>query len=218
MAAMTVEPSPAPEPGPVGGPLPPFAADASTAPLGRSVRLGWSAIGIAIILVVVGWLIGLGSQALQVAAAKGRAKVGNPVTFDAAGGKTYAITLIPEPTTGDFVEDRIGQLDCSVAHPDGSTDDLDVSTATVRSSNAAGIFAADFEGRGGTTTVRCAWGGPSDLGGFYAVARTHKATRYVGTGLLVGGIVLGIAGVGLLVRGYKARPEVQAIMDGAADG
>jgi hypothetical protein len=190
-------------------------AGTRTAPLGRSVRFGWAAIGIGIILVVVGWLIGLGSQALQVAAAKGRAKVGNPVTFDAADGKTYAITLIPEPTTGDFVEDRIGQLGCTVDHPDGTTDELDVSTATVRSSNAVGIFAADFTGRGGSTTVLCEWDG-GDLGSFYAVARTHKATRYLGTGILIGGIVLGIAGVGLLVRGYKDRPELPALTDGAA--
>jgi hypothetical protein len=204
-----------PEPGPVAEPDA-STTDAVPAPLARSVRLGWAAIGIAIVLVVVGWLIGLGSQAWQVAAAKGRAKVGNPVTFDAADGKTYAITLIPEPTTGDFVEDRIGQLGCTVDHPDGTTDELDVSTATVRSSNAAGIFAADFTGRGGSTTVRCDWEGPSDLGSFYAVARTHKATRYVGTGVLVGGIVLGIIGVSLLVRGYREHPGLRALTSGTA--
>jgi hypothetical protein len=177
----------------------------------RALRWGWAAVGIGIILVAIGALIGFGSQAIQVAAAKGRAQVGNPVTFDADGGTTYAITLIPEPTTGDFVEDRIAQLDCTAKHPGGDTEVLDVSSAAVRTSNSVGVFATDFKGRGGSTTILCDWGGPSDLGGFYAVAKTHKATRYVGTGMLVGGIAIGLLGVGLLVNGYKGRPELQAI-------
>lgn len=177
----------------------------------RALRLGWAAVGIGIVLVVAGAAIGFGSQALQVAAAKGRAQVGNPVTFDADDGKTYAVTLIPEPTTGDFVEDRIAQLGCEVDHPDGTTESLDASSATVRTSNSIGIYAVDFEGRGGSTTVLCSWEGPSDLGSYYAVARTRKATRYLGTGTLVGGIVIGLLGVGALVRGYRGRPELQDI-------
>jgi hypothetical protein len=184
----------------------------------RAIRLGWAAIGIGVVLVVIGAAVGFGSAALQVAAAKGRAKVGNPVTFDAADGATYAITLIPEPATGDFVEDRIAQLGCTVDHPDGTSESLDPSSADIRTSSSIGIFAADFEGRGGRTTVRCEWEGPSDLGSFYAVARTHKATRYIGTGALVGGIVIGLIGVGALIRGYRGRPELQDIADGAASG
>ncbi|HWJ98518.1 MAG TPA: hypothetical protein VNQ33_10190 [Acidimicrobiales bacterium] len=176
----------------------------------RTLRLGWAAVGIGIVLVVIGAAVGFGSQALQVAAAKGRAKVGNPVTFDADDGTTYAITLIPEPTTGDFVEDRISQLGCEVRHPDGTTESLDPSSAEVRTSNSIGVFATDFEGRGGSTTVLCEWE-RGDLGSFYAVARTHRATRYIGTGALVAGIVIGIGGVGALVRGYRGRPELQDI-------
>lgn len=182
----------------------------------RSLRLGWSAVGIGIVLVAIGAAVGWGSQALQVAAAKGRAQVGNPVRFDAQDGKTYAITVIPEPTTGDFVEDRISQLGCEVEHPDGTTEELDPSSAEIRTSTSVGVFAADFEGRGGSTTVLCEWEGPSDLGSFYAVARAHRATRYIGTGALVGGIVIGLLGVGALVRGYRGRPELQPIAGGAS--
>ena len=181
----------------------------------RSLRWGWGAVGLGIVLVVIGMFVGFGSQALQVAAAKGRAQVGNPITFDAAAGKTYAITLIPEPTTGDFVEDRIGQLGCTVEHPDGETEDLDVRSAEVRTSTSIGIFATDFEGRGGSTTVRCEWE-RGDLGSFYAVARTHTATRYIGTGALVGGIALGLVGVALVIRGYQGKPELQDIDPPAA--
>lgn len=176
-----------------------------------ALRWGWACVGVGILLVAVGALIGTGSQALQVATAKGRAQVGNPVTFDADEGKTYAITVIPEPTTGDFVEERISQLGCAVEHPDGTTEALDASSAEVRTSTSIGIFAVDFEGRGGSTTVRCEWEGPSDLGSFYAVARANRATRYVGTGILLGGLAVGLVGVGLVIRGYKGKPELQDI-------
>ena len=177
---------------------------------GRSLRWGWAAIGVGIVLVAIGALVGVGSQVLQVASAEGRARVGNPVTFDARQGTTYAITLIPDPTTADFVEERVGQLACRAEHPGGAAEALDADSSAVRTSTSVGVHATDFDGRGGETTVRCEWG-RSDLGGSYAVARTHTATRWIGTGVLVGGIAIGLAGVGLLVRGYRGRPEVQEI-------
>lgn len=210
---MTVPTPPPTEPDPVAVPAP--TRRIVTVRNQRAIRGGWLAVLAGIVLVVIGAAIGFGSQALQVAAAKGRAQVGNPITFDAEDGTTYAITLIPEPTTGDFVEDRISQLGCEVDHPTGEPESLDASSAEIRTSNSIGIFAADFEGRGGETTVRCEWEGPSDLGSFYAVAKTHRATRYLGTGALVGGIVIGLLGVGALVRGYRGRPELQDIADGA---
>lgn len=202
-------------PGGPGGPGGPDGPDGPTRRIvtvrdGRSLRWGWAAIGLGIVLVAIGGLVGVGSQVLQVASAEGRARVGNPVTFDARQGTTYAITLIPDPTTADFVEERVGQLGCRVEHPGGATESLDASSSTVRTSTSVGVYATDFEGRGGETTVRCEWG-RSDLGGSYAVARTHTATRWIGTGLLLGGVVLGIAGAGLLVRGYRGRPQVQEI-------
>jgi hypothetical protein len=177
---------------------------------GRALRWGWAAIGLGIVLVAIGGLVGVGSQVLQVASAEGRARVGNPVTFDARQGTTYAITLIPDPTTADFVEERVGQLGCRVEHPDGDAEPLDASSSAVRTSTSIGVYATDFEGRGGPTTVVCEWE-RSGLGGSYAVARTHTATRWIGTGVLLGGIVLGLAGVGLLVRGYRGRPQVQEL-------
>ncbi len=176
----------------------------------RALRLGWVGIGVGVVLVVIGATVGWGSQALQVATAEGRAQVGNPIRFDADDGTTYAITVIPEPTTGDFVEDRISQLGCTVEHPDGTTQTLNPSAASVRTSTSVGVFAADFDGRGGATTVTCAWE-RGDLGSFYAVAKTHRVTRYIGTGVLVGGILIGLAGVSALVVGYRGKPELQAI-------
>ncbi len=205
------DPTPSPDADPSPGAAAPPTRRIVTVRNERALRWGWAAVGLGIILVAIGSAVGVGSQALQVAAAKGRAQVGNPVTFDAERDKTYGITLIPEPTTADFVEDRIGQLDCTAEHPNGTSEELDVSTAAVRTSNSVGIFATEFEGRGGSTTVLCDWAGPSDLGSFYAVARTHRATRYIGTGTLIGGIAIGLLGVSLLVRGYRGRPELQDI-------
>lgn len=201
-------------PGPVTPPVP--TRRIVTVRNTRAIGIGWMLILVGVVLVVIGAAVGFGSQALQLAAAEGRAQVGNPVTFDAEDGATYAITVIPEPTTGDFVEDRISQLACEVRHPKGEPQTLDPSSADVRTSNSLGVFATDFEGRSGETTVLCTWEGPSDLGSYYAVAKTHRATRYVGTGALVGGIVIGLVGVALLVRGYRGRPELQDIVDGAA--
>lgn len=67
--------------------------------------------------------------------------------------------------------------------------------------------------------MTCEWE-RSDLGSFYAVAQAHRATRYLGTGALVGGILIGLAGVAALMAGYKGRPELQDIdpPSAAADG
>lgn len=214
----------APPPGPPGTPdpsVPPAPGADAVTPVPtrrivtvrneRTIRAGAAAVVLGIALVAIGSVVTAGSQALQVARAQGRAEVGNPIAFDAEAEATYAITVIPEPTTSDFVEDRIAQLGCEVEHADGTTEVLDPSSADVRTSTSFGIFATDFSGRAGPTTVRCEWEGPSDLGSYYAVAETHRATRYLGTGSIVAGIVIGLVGVGALIRGYRGRPELQDI-------
>ena len=179
----------------------------------RALRTGWVLVGIGVVALVAGAALSTASQAWQLATADGRARVGNPVTFDAGEGATYAITLIPDPPAGEFVEDRIQQLGCEVVHPGGDVEEVDAASAEIRTSTSVGIFATDFEGRGGPTTVTCRWTGPSDLASSYTVAESHRATRYVGTGALVGGLLLALIGVGVVLKGYRGRPEIQDLTD-----
>jgi hypothetical protein len=163
---------------------------------------------------VAGALLVSGEQAVQVAAADGRARIGNPITFD-ADTRQYAITLTPDPLVGRFTEDRVGQLDCAVEHPDGTTVQLDPSSATVRTSSSVGVSVATFDGRGGPTTVTCAWGGAGATGGSYSIGATQQAVQLAGIVALVAGIVLVIAGAWAMVIGYRGRPEVQELSPGA---
>lgn len=142
--------------------------------------------------------------------------VGDPVTFDADEQASTAITLTPDPLVGQLTEDRIGQLDCAVEHPDGTTEDLnDPSSATVRTSSSVGVFAAALHGRGGPTTVTCTSHGAGASGGSYSVGRTQEAVQIAGIVALVAGVVLLIAGSWAMVVGYRGKPEVQEISPGA---
>jgi hypothetical protein len=180
----------------------------------RPLRLGIAGVVVGLIALCTGAVLVSGEQAVQVATAEGRARVGNPVTFDAAE-REYAITLTPDPLLGQLTEDRIGQLDCAVEHPDGTTEDLDASSAAVRTSTSVGTFAASFDGRGGPTTVSCDWRGAGATGGSYSVGRSQRAVQVVGIVALVAGVVLLIAGSWAMVIGYRGRPEVQELSPGA---
>ena len=166
------------------------------------LRASLVAVSIGFILLVIGGITLAGGQAVQVATADGRAKVGNPVRFEAEAGE-YTITFIAEPTTKDFVEDRIAQMDCAVEQPDGSREELDPGSASVRTSTSVGVFAAKFRGQPGATEVLCEWTGTSDLGGFYTVARSSKTTQTIGIAALVGGVVLLLAGIGGMIRARR---------------
>jgi hypothetical protein len=205
---------PAPAPGVDGAPAPAPTRRIVTVRRQRPLRFGIAGVAVGLLAIVGGALLVSAEQAVQVAAAEGRARVGNPVTFD-ADEREYAITLTPDPLVGQLTEDRIGQLDCAVEHPDGTTEQLDPSSAAVRTSTSVGVFAAAFDGRGGPTAVTCTWRGAGASGGSYSVGRTQEAVQIAGIVALVAGVVLLIAGSWAMVVGYRGRPEVQELSPGA---
>lgn len=180
----------------------------------RPLRVGIAGVALGLLGIVAGALAVSGEQAVQVATAEGRGRVGNPISFD-AGAREYAITLTPDPLLGELTEERVGQLDCVVEHPDGTTEELDPSSAAVRTTSSVGVSVAAFDGRSGSTTVTCAWNGAGDRGGSYSVGRTQRAVQVVGIAALVAGVVLVIVGSWAMVIGYRGRPEVQELSPGA---
>lgn len=172
------------------------------------LKVGGLLASFGFLALLVGGIVLAGQQVVQVAAAKGRARVGNPITFDARDGKDYAVTLIPDPGSADFTEGHIADLECTVTHPGGATDDLDVRRASTRVTSSVGILAARFTGHGGRTTVACEWSEGHEYQGSYAVARSRSSVRIAGIALVAGGIVGLVVGIPLIVLGFRGRPEV----------
>lgn len=175
------------------------------------------------VVLVVAALIALGiggltlnaAQALEVATAEGRARVGSEITFDAEAGQSYVILLTPDPGTTNFVEDRIAHLKCEVTDESGTTTQLDTSSVSVRSTTSVGTIATTFTAAG-PVEVNCDWapGGPGS--GSYSIAREREATRTTGYAFSGLGVVLGLAGAAALVVGFRGRQVIQAIP--SADG
>jgi len=174
------------------------------------IRMGYLGLAVGIPLFIVGLVLTFGGQVLQVATADGRALVGNPITVEANDGR-YAITLLPDPTSRDYVEERIAQLDCTVDHGDGTSEDLNPASAKVRTSGVVGVFAADFTGRSGATTVLCTWSG-SDMGSAYAVSRATQGFETAALAALAAGAALTLLAIAAMVsarrRALSADPAV----------
>jgi hypothetical protein len=197
------------------GPAPtPSATPAPTRRIVTVRRTGAIKLGLALViggiaLIAVGSVIAVGQQAVQLAAASGRARVGNPIRFDAEEAR-YVVTFVADPIARDFAEDRIQYMDCTVRHADG-TEDLDPASASMRLASSAGVFIDDFRGRGGPTEVTCEWQRNHDVAGSYVVAKSRKSVEIIGTVALVAGILVLIGGISALIVGYRGKQEIQSI-------
>ena len=74
------------------------------------VKVGAALLGVGILFFAVGIVVVVGQQAVHLAAAKGRARVGNPITFD-ANDADYTVLVTPDPLLADQVENRIASLE-----------------------------------------------------------------------------------------------------------
>jgi hypothetical protein len=175
----------------------------------KLITIAGTALGLGLVAILIGALVLAGEQTASVVAAKGRARVGNPLRFDAVDAD-YVLTLTPDPDTADFVGSRVEQLTCAVVHPDGQKEKLHPERAAVRSTSTAGVTVARFAGRGGQTEVDCAWTGAS-LGGTLSVARSHDKTKTVGYVALGAGLALAAVGVVLTVIAVRGKQEIQPI-------
>lgn len=156
---------------------------------------------------VLGAFLLIAEQAVSLAAADGRARIGSPISFEARD-TTYTIAVVPDPTMSDPVESRIARLRCTVLQPDETISEFNAGKANVRLSTSVGVFAAKFPGQPGTTTVTCKWTG-GGLGSSYFVARSHERTQLTAFVLFGLGFVLTLAGTYGVVIGLRGRPEIQ---------
>lgn len=191
-------PAPAPEPA------------ASTVTTRRTgwMRGGAAAVALGFLLLIVGGLLLAGQQVVQLAAAKGRARVGNPVTFTSKDGN-YRVIFTPDPLSSDSDDPPVQQLDCTVEDPDGGVRKLNTASAAVRLNAPGGVTAAEFRAQVGSTTVHCTWGGVVDRGGSYSVARTRKPVQVAALAGLAGGGTLLVFGIFAVGHGYRGRPQDQ---------
>lgn len=170
----------------------PFVIGVCCCVAGLAITLGGAAVAFA-------------TQALEVAAAVGRAEVANPVRFEATS-ETYGIILLPDATGVSSDQIPVQNLRCSVTHPDGTTEEVSTSSSSSRLETSAGREVGSFEGRAGTTEVTCSWADSrSTFGQFYSVAETNEGGRLLGMLLLVGGVLVIGVGVVLVIVGVRGR-------------
>ena len=184
----------------------------------RARRQGAVATGAAlavasVVALVVGFVLIGATQAIEVAAAEGRARVGNAVSFD-ADARTYVVIFTPDPGTEPFVGDRLAQLDCVATYGDGTVDEIDTRSTAERTTTSIGTVAATFDGREGTVEVRCEWRRGSGLSsGSYSVAVRHTKARLAAYGAIGLGTAAGIAAAVALTIGFRGRQVVVDLPD-----
>jgi len=194
-----------------------------TQPVGRRVvterrqrpfRIGvWLAVA-GVAATVLGSVLLIGHQAVQVLAAEDRTSIPDPLRFEASDG-AYAVLLLP-PALGDTIAgDAVAQLTCDVELANGSTTVLRGSRQGQSLETSAGESVGSFEAVAGPTTVRCDFiGSPDTLGYFVAVAPQRKSVEVVGLIAVVGGILAVLAGAGLIYVGLRGRAVIQPITPG----
>lgn len=158
-------------------------------------------------------IVGVGKWESLDPDAQGR--VPGRVTLDADEGSTYVVALgtgIVNETGGGraFNTDVARDVRCTIRHPDGSEDSIrgDRQGSSV---TRAGQYATvgKFEGEGGSTELECfatskdVFGEERDLP--MIVHESNQTLQYVGYGLLVGSVVVVLAGVGLIVWGARGK-------------
>lgn len=158
-------------------------------------------------------IVGIGKWESLDPEAQGR--VPGQVTLDADEGATYVVALgtgIINETGGGraFNTDVARDVRCTIRHPDGSEDSIR-GDRQVSSVTRAGQYATigKFEGEGGATELDCiatstdVFGEERDLP--MIVHESNQTLQYVGYGLLVGSVLVVLAGVGLIVWGARGK-------------
>lgn len=167
------------------------------------IRIGKVVASIGFVLLLVGaaatWVVGIGQSAL----AYDRAALGDTLTFDGKAGD-YSLLLLYTPLT-PFVGSPEAQIDCIGERPDSTTFEVDGARALMRTETDAGIEIGRFTTTEGTTTVTCSRSGGTDTAYLYSVAPVTSWLSVASTAALVAGIVLMLAGTGLLVYGFRGR-------------
>jgi len=168
-------------------------------------RIGIIGLVVGALITIAGAALLLATQSLSVAAADGRAQIGNPIAFTADDGNYVLLLLTPAGgQTADDGEAR--QLDCTVTQADGSTTAVDTESSGSRLTTSAGTEIGSFTSPGGATSVLCAWNDGRDPAGvFYSVGKQHTAARLLGDILLIAGIVVLLVAVAALVIGIRGR-------------
>lgn len=171
------------------------------------------AAGVAV--TIVGSLLVLGNQAVQVLAAEDRASVSTPLRFEAEEG-SYVVLLLPTTVGGGQISgDPVAQLTCDVALADGTTALLRGSRQATSIETSAGETVGSFDAVAGPTTVTCDFeGSPDTYGYLVAVAPQRNVLNVLGLVALVGGILAVLAGAVLIVIGVRGRAVIEPATPG----
>lgn len=160
---------------------------------------------------IVGSLLLVGNQAMQVLAAEDRASVPSPLRFEAEEG-SYVVLLLPTTVSGGTIAgDPVAQLTCDVALADGTTALLRGSRQSSSVETSAGETVGSFDAVAGPTTVTCDFTGSPDVFGYFvAVAPQRNVLNVVGVVALVSGILALVAGAAFIVIGVRGRAVIQS--------
>lgn len=176
------------------------------------LRWGVAAVVAGIGLLVAGVVLGFGISAAELVGASGRAKVGDPVTFDAEAGD-YAIVFVRGELDSEQLRDRaVGNLWCTAELADGSQRMIDGSDQAVYSVTELGTSVGTFTAVAGTTEVLCDW--ERDPGGIlqnYVVAEQRTTAKIAVWVLLGAAILIGSLGGWLVAIGVRGRPVIERV-------
>lgn len=185
-------------------------------------RRGWVKIVVAVLgtilvavpLLVGGFVVTIAVSRVGSISPDAQGRVPGDLSFDADDGRTYAVALgtgiVNETGGGRAFHTAVAHdIRCTITHPDGDTDEIrgDRQASSVETGNYASV--GEFEGRGGETMVDCTstsndvFGDERDLP--MIVHGINTTLRYVGYGLIAGGVVVLLGCLGLLFWGIRGR-------------
>lgn len=189
------------------------------APRGRR-RWGRIVVGILLIVfvsvpaLVVGLVLVVGNQVAATLDPEAEGRVPGQVTFD-AGTERYVVALGSRPTSGTRSERRVftdeaAQVRCTVTHPDGEESELRGDRQGTSVQGADYETVGEFTGRGGATTVACAFTDEADLFGTtndapLIVHDKREELLYGGIALIGVAVVVALLATGLVVWGARRR-------------
>ena len=167
---------------------------------------------VGLIAALVGGAILYLAQGAEVLAAIGRADVGDPIAFDADDG-SYALVFMPSiPNNDGFRRVAMSNLVCDIAGPDGSAQTVRGSRQATALETNFGWSIGSFDAVPGPNEVRCSFA--RNVGGnlrMYAVAPERAGAKSVASALTTGGLAVGLAGVAMIVYGWRGRSIVEHV-------
>lgn len=166
------------------------------------IRRGAAVAAVGLALLILGAMLFGGRDALALAAPAARGTIPGEVRFTARDGR-YAILLNRLSPTGPPSSAAVAATTCTVGSSDESSLELRGSRQTSSTESSFGLSIGSFDGVAGPTTVACEYTTSLRGRSRFVVARRGSTVSVAIAALIGGGLLVGLAGAGLVTWGFR---------------